>query len=101
MAQSTDLSLSDHLRNTLDGRWRDTKNRMREQLSNEIFKPHYTPNTVIARTELGRPERVVAGGVAGGNGGVAQAAAQDHVRVSFRGGCSRRPQDPQVHGNRP
>ena len=25
---------------------------MREELSNEIFRPHYTPNTVIARTKV-------------------------------------------------
>jgi acyl-CoA oxidase len=39
---------AEHLRNTLDGRWRDVKNNMRKELSNEIFRPHYTPNTVIA-----------------------------------------------------
>ena len=44
---------AEHLRNTLDGRWRDVKNRVREELSTEIFKPHYTPNTVIARTKVG------------------------------------------------
>ena len=34
---------AEHLRNTLDGRWRDVKNKVREELSTEIFKPHYTP----------------------------------------------------------
>ena len=34
---------AEHLRNTLDGRWRDVKNRMREELSTEVFRPHYTP----------------------------------------------------------
>ncbi len=34
---------AEHLRNALDGRWRDVKNRMREELSSEIFRPHYTP----------------------------------------------------------
>ena len=43
---------ADHLRNTLDGRWRDAKNRMRTSLSNEVFRPHYTPNTMIARTKV-------------------------------------------------
>ena len=43
---------ADHLRNALDGRWRDVKNGVREELSNEIFRPHYTPNTVIARTKV-------------------------------------------------
>ncbi|MCW2561525.1 MAG: acyl-CoA dehydrogenase, partial [Mycobacterium sp.] len=37
---------AEHLRNTLDGRWRDVKNRLREQLASEVFRPHYTPNTV-------------------------------------------------------
>ena len=45
---------AEHLRNTLDGRWRDVKNRMRRELSSEIFRPHYTPNTVIARTKVAR-----------------------------------------------
>jgi acyl-CoA oxidase len=39
---------AEHLRNSLDGRWRDVKNQMRERLTDEIFRPHYTPNTVIA-----------------------------------------------------
>ena len=47
---------ADHLRNALDGRWRDVKNRMREELTNEVFRPHYTPNTVIARTKVGRAD---------------------------------------------
>lgn len=42
---------SEHLRNTLDGRWRDTKNKARKQMAEPVFRPHYTPNTVIARTK--------------------------------------------------
>ncbi|WP_186627813.1 acyl-CoA dehydrogenase [Rhodococcus sp. BP22] len=42
---------SEHLRNTLDGRWRDVKNEARRQLVRDEFRPHYTPNTVIARTK--------------------------------------------------
>ncbi|CCQ15155.1 Acyl-CoA dehydrogenase domain protein [Rhodococcus sp. AW25M09] len=42
---------TDHLRNTLDGRWRDVKNEARKQLTRDEFRPHYTPNTVIARTK--------------------------------------------------
>ncbi|SNT38028.1 acyl-CoA dehydrogenase family protein [Rhodococcoides kyotonense] len=42
---------SEHLRNTLDGRWRDVKNEARAQLVRDEFRPHYTPNTVIARTK--------------------------------------------------
>jgi acyl-CoA oxidase len=51
---------SEHLRNTLDGRWRDVKNRMREELSNEVFRPHYTPNTVIARTKVAEQLKIMA-----------------------------------------
>src|SRR5690349_24799217 len=51
---------ADHLRNALDGRWRDMKNRMRDELSTDIFKPHYTPNTVIARTKVGEQMRIMA-----------------------------------------
>ena len=76
---------ADHLRNTLDGRWRDVKNRMREELSNEIFRPHYTPNTVIARTKVGEQMKIMAAhGAAedgfkkehGGNGDVGAAVTQ-------------------------
>src|SRR5882757_384063 len=51
---------AEYLRNTLDGRWRDVKNRMREELSNEVFKPHYTPNTVIARTKVAEQMKIMA-----------------------------------------
>ena len=76
---------ADHVRNALDGRWRDMKNRMREQLSTEVFKPHYTPNTVIARTKVGEQLRIMAAkGAAedgfkkehGGNGDVGAAVTQ-------------------------
>ncbi|MEV3904927.1 acyl-CoA dehydrogenase [Mycobacterium sp. NPDC050551] len=76
---------ADHLRNSLDGRWRDVKNQMREELSTEIFKPHYTPNTVIARTKVAEQLRIMAAkGAAedgfkkehGGNGDVGAAITQ-------------------------
>ncbi len=76
---------ADHLRNTLDGRWRDMKNRMREELSNAVFRPHYTPNTVIARTKVGEQMRIMAANGAaedgfkkehGGNGDVGAAVTQ-------------------------
>lgn len=76
---------ADHLRNALDGRWRDMKNRMREELSNPIFKPHYTPNTVIARTKVAEQLKIMAAqGAAedgfkkehGGNGDVGAAVTQ-------------------------
>ncbi|KQY06229.1 acyl-CoA oxidase [Mycobacterium sp. Root135] len=76
---------ADHLRNALDGRWRDMKNRMREELSSEVFKPHYTPNTVIARTKVTEQMRIMAANGAaedgfkkehGGNGDVGAAVTQ-------------------------
>jgi acyl-CoA oxidase len=76
---------AEHLRNTLDGRWRDVKNKMRQDLSTEIFKPHYTPNTVIARTKVAEQLKIMAAqGAAedgfkkehGGNGDVGAAVTQ-------------------------
>ncbi|HEX4557889.1 MAG TPA: acyl-CoA dehydrogenase [Mycobacterium sp.] len=76
---------AEHLRNTLDGRWRDVKNRMREELSSEVFRPHYTPNTVIARTKVGEQMKIMAAhGAAedgfkkehGGNGDVGAAVTR-------------------------
>src|ERR1700730_6398062 len=70
---------ADHLRNTLDGRWRDVKNQMRERLTGEVFRPHYTPNTVIARTKVAEQMSIMAAAGAaddgfrtehGGNGNV-------------------------------
>lgn len=76
---------ADHVRNALDGRWRDMKNRMRQELSSEVFKPHYTPNTVIARTKVTEQMRIMAANGAaedgfkkehGGNGDVGAAVTQ-------------------------
>lgn len=76
---------ADYLRNALDGRWRDMKNRMRQELSTPVFKPHYTPNTVIARTKVAEQMRIMASkGAAedgfkkehGGNGDVGAAVTQ-------------------------
>jgi acyl-CoA oxidase len=76
---------AEYLRNTLDGRWRDVKNRMREELSNEVFRPHYTPNTVIARTKVMEQMKIMAAhGAAedgfkkehGGNGDVGAAVTR-------------------------
>ncbi|WP_029117994.1 acyl-CoA dehydrogenase [Mycobacterium sp. URHB0044] len=66
---------AEHLRNTLDGRWRDVKNRMRRELSTEIFRPHYTPNTVIARTKAGEQLKIMA----------AQGAAEDGFKKEHGG----------------
>jgi len=74
-----------HLRNALDGRFRDVKNRVRAELSNEVFRPHYTPNTVIARTKVGEQLKIMAAAGAaedgfkkehGGNGDVGAAVTQ-------------------------
>src|SRR5690348_1482853 len=66
---------AEHLRNTLDGRWRDVKNRMREELCSEIFRPHYTPNTVIARTKVMEQMKLMA----------AAGAAEDGFRKEHGG----------------
>ncbi len=59
---------AEHLRNTLDGRWRDVKNQMRERLTDEIFRPHYTPNTVIARTKVAEQMKIMAAAGAADDG---------------------------------
>lgn len=78
-------TIAEHLRNALDGRWRDVKNALRTELSGEVFKPHYTPNTVIARTKVAEQMRIMAAhGAAedgfkkehGGNGDVGAAVTQ-------------------------
>jgi acyl-CoA oxidase len=51
---------ADHLCIALDGRWRDAKNRMRNALSQEVFRPHYTPNTLIARTKVAEQLAIMA-----------------------------------------
>src|SRR3954462_4590680 len=66
---------AEHLRNTLDGRWRDVKNRVRQELSTEIFKPHYTPNTVIARTKVAEQLKIMA----------QRGAAEDGFRKEYGG----------------
>ncbi len=51
---------ADHLRNTLDGRWIDVRNRFRDLLSRELFRPHYTPNTNVARAKVTEQLRRIA-----------------------------------------
>jgi acyl-CoA oxidase len=53
-------STAEHLRNTLDGRWRDVKNQIRVKLTDAVFRPHYTPNTVIARTKVAEQMKIMA-----------------------------------------
>ena len=73
---------AEHLRNTLDGRWRDVRNQMRSELSREMFTPHFTPTTAIARARVNEQLRIMAAAGAaedgfkkehGGNGDVAAA----------------------------
>ncbi len=59
MAPDT-TNTAEHLRNALDGRWRDVKNRMRAAMTEDLFRPHYTPNTVIARTKVAEQMRIMA-----------------------------------------
>ncbi|MCV7194740.1 acyl-CoA dehydrogenase family protein [Mycolicibacterium brumae] len=53
-------SIAQHLQNTLDGRWRDVKNRVRAELETEVFRPHYTPNIAIARAKVAEQMRLLA-----------------------------------------
>ena len=52
---------AEHLRDALDGRWRDVKNRVRAMLTEEMFRPHHTPNTVIARAKVAEQMKIMAG----------------------------------------
>ncbi|GAY17147.1 acyl-CoA dehydrogenase [Mycobacterium sp. shizuoka-1] len=76
---------AEHLRNALDGRWRDVKNAVRAELSTEVFRPHYTPNTVIARAKVAEQMKIMAAAGAaedgfrkehGGNGDVGAAVTR-------------------------
>jgi acyl-CoA oxidase len=60
MAPET-TSTAQHLRDALDGRWRDAKNQIREWLSKEQFRPHYTPNTVLARAKVAEQMALISG----------------------------------------
>ena len=66
---------AEHLRNALDGRWRDVKNAARKTLSGDVFRPHYTPNTVIARTKVAEQMRIMA----------AEGAAEDGFKKEHGG----------------
>ncbi|BBX11230.1 acyl-CoA oxidase [Mycobacterium novum] len=55
------MTISAALCDTLDGRWRAVKNRVRATLSDEKFRPHHTPNTVIARAKVAEQLRIMAG----------------------------------------
>lgn len=51
---------SDHLQRALDGRWRDTKTMIREKLSLEIFRPHFTPTKEVARARVNAQLKIIA-----------------------------------------
>ena len=76
---------AEYLRNALDGRWHDVKNSVRAELSTEVFRPHYTPNTVIARAKVAEQMKIMAAAGAaedgfkkehGGNGDVGAAVTR-------------------------
>ncbi|MGB3331730.1 MAG: acyl-CoA dehydrogenase [Mycobacterium sp.] len=56
-----EVTTSDALRDTLDGRWRTVKNQVRATLCDEKFRPHYTPNTAIARAKVAEQLKIMAG----------------------------------------
>lgn len=51
---------SDNLLLALDGRWHDTKTLIRQKLSLEIFRPHFTPTKSIARARVNEQLRIIA-----------------------------------------
>jgi acyl-CoA oxidase len=57
---SENKSTAEHLRDALDGRWREVKNQTRDWLSREQFRPHYTPNTVLARAKVAEQMTLIA-----------------------------------------
>lgn len=59
---------SEHLTHVLDGRWRDTKNMIREKLSLEIFKPHFFPSKSVARARVMEQLKIIAAAGAAADG---------------------------------
>jgi len=51
---------SEALQRVLDGRWRDTKNMIREKFALEIFRPHFTPTKAVARARVNEQLRIIA-----------------------------------------
>ncbi|MFC9356803.1 acyl-CoA dehydrogenase [Rhodococcus sp. NPDC057014] len=65
---------ADHLRSTLDGRWREVRERVRAELSGTPdFAPHYTPDLDEARAKTLSQLRLLAN-----NGYAAAGFAKDH-----------------------
>jgi len=61
-------NIAEHLRNTLDGRWRDVRNQMRTELSAQMFRPHFTPTTAVARSRVNEQLKILAAAGAGEDG---------------------------------
>ena len=53
-------STAQHLTTALDGQWAKVRQDVRRQLSRPEFAPHYTPNTLIARTKVNEQLRLLA-----------------------------------------
>ena len=51
---------SENLQRALDGRWRETKLMIREKLSLEIFRPHFTPTKSVARIRVNEQLKIIA-----------------------------------------
>ena len=51
---------TEHLQRALDGRWRYTKNMIREKMSLAIFRPHFTPTKSIARARVNEQLKIIA-----------------------------------------
>jgi acyl-CoA oxidase len=72
---------SENLQRALDGRWRDTKNMIREKFSKEIFRPHYVPSKSVARARVNEQLKIIAAagaaedGFAKGHGGTGDVGA--------------------------
>lgn len=61
-------TLADHLRDTLDGRWRDIRARVRAELAGEVFAPHFTATTAVARARVDEQLRLMAAAGAADDG---------------------------------
>ena len=52
---------SENRQRALAGRWRDTTTLIREKLSLEIFRPHFTPPKEVARARVNAQLKIIAG----------------------------------------
>lgn len=53
-------STAEHLRNALDGRWKEARSRVRSELTDPRFAPHYTPDLQEARAKSLEQMRILA-----------------------------------------